>query len=224
MTLPSRIAFCGLAGAGKDEAAWHLIDQGYVRHNFGDVIKSAFNPFTTRQVDPATFILGLHAFRDPNVTYEQLETFADEHLMPYWRTGRRIHAFTEVREEKAVIRGILEHGGDVIYQAIEQRYFREMARMGERKFVNTRCCRVTEARRWVDAGGVLIEVHRPGQAPASDWDLKTITDLRDSGLISHTITNDSPTASHWRTEIAPQAVSALFDQAAPQVPPPRAST
>lgn len=41
--IPRLVAFAGYANAGKDEAAKALLARGYIRHNFGDVIK--------RQVD-----------------------------------------------------------------------------------------------------------------------------------------------------------------------------
>lgn len=41
---PKLVAFTGLSGAGKDCAAEVLIEHGYKRHNFGDIIKRQIEP------------------------------------------------------------------------------------------------------------------------------------------------------------------------------------
>lgn len=48
MNLPKLVAFTGLSQCGKDTAARALLDMGYVRHNFGDIIKSQLDPLVQK--------------------------------------------------------------------------------------------------------------------------------------------------------------------------------
>lgn len=47
---PDLVAFTGLSGAGKDEAAKCLLDAGYRRHNFGDIIKRQLDPLVKKHL------------------------------------------------------------------------------------------------------------------------------------------------------------------------------
>ena len=65
------IAFAGYAGAGKDEAAIPLIDQGFVKSNFGDIIK--------RQLDHLCFLnLGFSAFTEDRKQKERIRPLLEQ--------------------------------------------------------------------------------------------------------------------------------------------------
>lgn len=213
---PRLIAFAGYGGAGKDEAAWNLLQQGYVRRNFGDVIKAFYNPFTTRQVTPDVFLKAIHAHRDPRVSAEQVEDFAQRVLLPFYRAGRPVSAHTEDRGIKPLVRPLLEEGGDLIYDWVEARYFHELDQATQRgqRVVNTRLCRVSEARQWRNRGGVVVEVHRAGLDPSTEWDEDVLIALRAGGHLTHRITNASPSGDHWRAVSAPAQLAQVLPQEA----------
>ena len=112
------IALTGYARAGKDEAAKPLIDAGWARRCFGDVIK--------RQIDPIV------------------------------REYLNFSAFTENDGQKQQIRPILEQWGEVNYDGIMLEFFESLPP----RCVNTRLCRVREAREWRKRGGIVVEVRR----------------------------------------------------------------
>lgn len=63
--LPRLVAFAGVAGVGKDEAARCLLRLGYWRHNFGDIIK--------RQLDPLVRLhFNFSAFTEDRSQKEQI--------------------------------------------------------------------------------------------------------------------------------------------------------
>ena len=49
------IAFCGYGGAGKDEAAKTLIEAGFQRVAFGDIIKGIFDPLVRKYLGFSAF-------------------------------------------------------------------------------------------------------------------------------------------------------------------------
>ena len=196
---PRLIALCGYARTGKDEAAHHLIEQGYVRRAFGDDIKAFYAPFLNRSVaDPDTFIRAMHARRDPRVSHNEVEQFAQDVLLPYWRSGQVIDAFTEDDRYKTPIRPILEAGGDLVYSHIKGVFFSRIDAAPTQAVVNARLCRVEEAEAWLERGGVIVEVQRAGWGPATEWDGDTMRALRAAGVITHTVQNDCATGEEWR--------------------------
>jgi hypothetical protein len=132
---PIHVAFAGYAGSGKDTAALRLIERGFKRVCFGDIIK--------RQIDP----------------------LIQQHL--------GFSAFTEDREQKTLIRGVLEQWGDANYEKIGEEFFRDLPPLA----VNTRLVRVREAEKWVAVGGVILLVQRPGLEPASTWEKDRLDEL-----------------------------------------------
>lgn len=142
------VALTGYSGVGKDESAKPLIDRGYVRHCFGDIIKS--------QVDPL--------------------------IREYFGFS----AHTDDRTQKAKIRRTLESWGEDNYDDIFYEYFAELPE----KAVNTRLCRVKEARAWKERGGIIIEIHNPRVPPSTQWEIGIMRELRDSGLIDKNINNN----------------------------------
>lgn len=54
-TPPPLIAFVGWSGAGKDTAAQPLLDAGYARHNFGDIVKRQIDPLIRKELGFSAF-------------------------------------------------------------------------------------------------------------------------------------------------------------------------
>lgn len=94
-------------------------------------------------------------------------------------------AFTEINEEKEIIRPVLVHWGYANYASIERRFFEALPLHA----VNTRIFRARECEHWVKAGGVVWEVLRPGAMPAEPKELEELTECRDRGFITRSIAN-----------------------------------
>lgn len=99
-------------------------------------------------------------------------------------------AFTEVTAEKARIRRTLESWGEDNYDAILDELFDGLPE----RCVNTRLCRVREARRWREVGGILIEVVREGVGPSTPWEEATMREMRAAGLVDGELPNHGTVA------------------------------
>lgn len=94
-------------------------------------------------------------------------------LDPMIRENLGFSAFTEDRCQKRLIRGVLEQWGEANYDAITEEFFRELPDWA----VNTRLVRIREAKRWIEAGGYIIIVERPGVEPATQWEADRVREL-----------------------------------------------
>jgi hypothetical protein len=112
-----------------------------------------------------------------DIIKRQLDSLVQAHL--------GFSAFTSDPQEKAQIRHVLEHWGDANYDSITEEYFADLPY----KAVNTRLVRSREARQWIDRGGVVIEVHRPGFAACSQWEADNLQELYREKLIHGVIVN-----------------------------------
>lgn len=193
------IALIGYAGAGKDVFAKHLLDAGYVRHNYGDLIKQFFDDFTQRRMGPSELKDQILLHLDPNKTEQDVHEFFAAHILPYYENGYEISAFTENRGTKHHIREILEKGGELIYAHIQREYTDQLdslLRHGH-KVVNTRMCQIPEAKAAAQYGVTSYLIEREAWPPATDWDAQVVDDLADGGFIHHTVYNDAPDAQGW---------------------------
>ena len=105
--LPNRIAFAGYSGVGKDEAAKVLYQYGYVRHNFGDIIKGdvdelikkhfGFSAFTEVREEKAKIRRTLESFGEDN--YESVTRRFFERL-PSKTVNTRLIRVAEARRWK----------------------------------------------------------------------------------------------------------------------------
>jgi len=95
-------------------------------------------------------------------------------------------AFTELTEEKQKIRPLLEQGGEVFYDYVYNTFFSQLPS----RAVNTRLCRVKEAKEWTHRGGVIFEIVRPGLAPDTQWSKDVVDGLHNAGLVAGRIVND----------------------------------
>lgn len=100
-------------------------------------------------------------------------------------------SFTEDREQKALIRPLLEQHGDDHYDRLFEQMFKNLPR----RAVNTRLVRLREAAAWRAAGGVICLIERPGVGPATDWERDRLNELLDSGMVTHRVQNDSTVAA-----------------------------
>lgn len=116
-------------------------------------------------------------------------------LDPLVRQHLGFSAFTEDRAQKARIRGLLVHGGAAFYETVFSEYFHPRFGAPESlPLVNPRLMCPREAKAWRAAGGLLIELVRPGVQPAEPCEAAWLEDMRREGLIDHRIHNGGTVA------------------------------
>jgi hypothetical protein len=123
------------------------------------------------------------AFGD--IIKRQVDSLVKQHL--------GFSAFTEIDLEKRKIRPILEQWGEVNYDGVMQEFFGSLPNYA----VNTRLVRLREAKEWIDRGGIILRIRRPGVEPATDWERTRLQELYDGGVIHDTIINDSSLEVLW---------------------------
>ena len=198
MKKPQLIALAGVARCGKDDLARPLVERGWVRLAYGDVIKHFFAPYVAGDEDRALLMSRL-CQANPELTHEQLSRFADSVLSPFEASGLKADTFTENDAEKAVLRPILEHGGDLIYDYVTHEYFRlvDAAWSAGKSVVNPRLVRAREGELWRKRGGEIILIDCLHREAASQWEKDCITQLKRSGHITRVIGNWG-TAEEWQ--------------------------
>ena len=120
-----------------------------------------------------------------SIIKQQLDDLTLQHL--------GFSAFTETDSEKQQIRHLLEHWGDVNYTNILDEFFNEVrhhAFQNNTSVVNSRLCRLQEARSWRDMGGIVVEITRPHWNAATPWEEEVMLKLRTAGLVDFEIAND----------------------------------
>ncbi len=136
--------------------------------------------------------------------------FIKADLDPILREYAGISAWTEDPEEKAAIRGVLVAAGYHRYPIYWARFKRHVSRLP--RVVNARVFRLEECRWWVEQGGVIIEIQRPGVGPAEPREAEELERVRRAGLIHTTVVNDGTSevlgrrvvrAAHALTGVAP---------------------
>jgi|GEM_PF-2022661 len=109
---------------------------------------------------------------------------------PLVRQHLGFSAHTQDRAQKALIRGLLVHGGEAFYDAVFGRYFHPCFNSpGFDPLVNTRLMRLREAVKWKECGGIIIEVVRPGVAPAEPMEAAWLEEIRAADHIDYRIVN-----------------------------------
>ena len=99
-------------------------------------------------------------------------------------------AHTKDRAQKALIRGLLVHGGEAFYESVFTWYFHaDFGWPESTALVNTRLMRLREAVKWKECGGIIIEVVRPGVKPAEPMEAAWLKQIRAAGHIDHRIVN-----------------------------------
>lgn len=216
------ITLLGYSGAGKDTFAQEFIDAGWVRANLGDHIKSFFKPFLageeasvqcgmrmlqaifTHPLDCMGNVIEVpnpdnpdeDDFEDLPVEF-QIHHFIRKHLDPYARAGYKVSAFSEDREDKALIRGILEAGGELIYGKVLHDYRLKLEYLVSQHadIINTRACMPAELEMIARLEGCLpfmpIEIIREELEP-TDWEKRVRALQQEAGYI-----RDSPAASRY---------------------------
>lgn len=107
---------------------------------------------------------------------------------PVLRKYLGISAFTEDAVEKGIIRNFLVRHGyhryDYFLEAFKQ------ACQGRQYLINTRIFDIREAEWWVEQGGVIVEVTRPGIGAAEPREEENLAKLKAHGVVHATLVND----------------------------------
>lgn len=96
------------------------------------------------------------------------------------------------RTEKDRVRPLLELWGDLNYRNVLTEFMRDIdhhLRM-RRNLVNTRLCRLDEARAWRQRGGVIVYIHKEGLEPNTPWESERVDELFAHDLVDHRIDNN----------------------------------
>lgn len=173
-----RIGLTGAARTGKDTVGRFLVDAGYTRVAFGDFIKKEVS-LLDRGMEESFFRYWVHRELDEDRAQEV------EDSLSYY-LSEKPDPFTEDNQIKPKLRPLLEEWGMYRYGGILNQMITELPDLA----VNTRLMRAREAQAWVDNGGVIWEVTRPGYGPETEFARQCLEEMRESGLISLTINND----------------------------------
>lgn len=122
-----------------------------------------------------------------DVIKTQLNPFTTKHL--------GISAFTEIDDQKSVIRPLLELWGEVNYNNISREFFHNLPD----KAVNTRMMTARQVAQWRAVGGIVVDVRRPGKGPATALEERSAADLEALRLIDLIIENDGTLEDLRRT-------------------------
>jgi|GEM_PF-3092550 len=203
--LPRLIALAGYGGAGKDDLAGPLIDAGYVRLNFGDVIKDFFGPFLRGEMGLLSLRYCVMQRMAEGITADDVNQFLIYECATFLDASRQsglrsVDPFTEDRDVKALLRPILERGGELIYDYVFKAYFYRLHTLISegKRVVNTRLCKVPEAQAWRELGGKLWVVKRENHPPATPWDAQVLEALHDGGWVDMVLHNAQPSGEAWR--------------------------
>ncbi|API81834.1 putative dNMP kinase [Thermus phage G20c] len=107
---------------------------------------------------------------------------------PVLREYLGISAFTEDPREKEIIRDFLVWHGYHRYDEFLEAFKRECE--PHPFLVNTRVFDLREAKWWVESGGVIVEITRPGVEAAEPREAENLSRLKAHGLIHATLVND----------------------------------
>lgn len=133
----------------------------------------------------------------PGLTRVAFGDLIKQDLDPVIREHFGFSAFTEINEEKELIRPVLVAWGYANHASIERRFFATLPALA----VNTRIFRARECELWGAAGGVVWEVVRPGAIAAEPQELKELEECRSRGLITRVVRNHG-TLEDLRAEVA----------------------
>ena len=94
-------------------------------------------------------------------------------------------AFTTNDAEKRMIRPLLESHGDAHYDEIMAEYFASL----DGPTVNNRVACLPEAKLWVERGGILVLIVKPGCNGETDWERERVSAIANELTFHRTIFN-----------------------------------
>lgn len=121
-----------------------------------------------------------------DVIKKQIDPLIQEHL--------GFSAFTDNPVRKLQIRPVLEQWGEVNYANIRDEFFKDLPEY----CVNTRISRMAEVEEWIQRGGVLFAVSRPGVVAQTPWEARVVEEHLAHDCISLIILNDRDTTALHR--------------------------
>lgn len=173
------IALTGYSRSGKDTAADALVELGYTRCAFGDIIKAMVNEAPIEEFS---------LFRDwLESSGRDRKRVAD--IAHGWCLVKLcgVSPFTQNDEVKPLLRALLEDYGIWRYDEVTHRFFSTLPEL----CVNSRLCRAAEGHLWRQKGGILVEIVRPGNTAHTPVEAGWMQELTDAGLIDVILYNDS---------------------------------
>lgn len=195
-----RIGLFGYSRTGKDTFARVLVSefsalqvsQGLlIKQEFADLIALKENVFEF--VDARKHWLDTEMFWPTYFEYgAEVIDFCREH---YQATGDFIDAFTEVDHLKNRLRPLLEHGGYVVLGHVEEKLQKQIQDYPG-LVINSRLFDVPQCQAWREQGGLIVEIHRPGAGPLTDYEAQHVAAVREAGLINVDLHN-SGTQGEW---------------------------
>jgi len=201
--MKTMLGLIGYSRVGKDEFADVLVSEfGAYRTSQGDYIKKIFQPLLDLSTTATEFVLDLQdeegELFDTDAFWNMYFHFGSD-VIDYARELDGIDAFTQLDSIKDRIRPLLEHGGYVLLPIVEKRMWADIEAQDARIVVNSRLFDVPQCERWKRQGGVIIELHRAGVGPKTDYERQNMQAVRDAGLIDNNYHNDA-TLDAWRAQ------------------------
>lgn len=200
------VAFTGYGNVGKDEAAKVLIELGYQRCAFGDIIKRMSQDASIACPNGILdWMAGVLAGADCPIKSEMESAFLDFnrrgmglaieiHNGLYGIQCQQYDPFSEQDEVKKRLRPALEWLGMWRYGEILEEFVSYI----KPPAVNTRLMRVAEGKIWKDNGGKIFLIHKPGVAPQTAFENNAVQTLMSERLIDNTIFNDGSREDLWK--------------------------
>ncbi|GAA5500408.1 hypothetical protein Dxin01_00129 [Deinococcus xinjiangensis] len=218
------IGLTGGAGFGKDQLADALVrDYGYVRQNFGDLIKSFFDDFIQRKIDPEQLEAKIYEHLTSGKTETDVQLFIHEHAESYWRAKHCYSAHDSAHSHKVYFRDILKFGGELIHEWLLHEYRAQLTRLLSAgiSVVNTRVCypegQPEEALLIRELGGRIYNLRARHRDYESEWERMGVLRLLtgDFGVIS--IDNYAQSGEEWRDKFCPDYAKILHETTDPSV-------
>lgn len=196
---PLMIGLFGVSRVGKDTFADVIVEEfNALKVSQGDYIKRYFAPMLSLKERPEQFAERMSGKMDTDAFWRMYWDHGAE-VVDFARSQdpeNGVDAFTQEDRVKDRIRPLLEHGGYVILEQVEREMYDHIADY-EGLVINSRLFDVPQCQAWRDRGGLVIELHKPGVGPKTDYERTNVQAVRDAGLVNLDLHNRG-TIGEWQ--------------------------